>query len=209
MNIINTVCELTNISIAISITHDEEVNSTLVGLDINNVPFFSYQWGQVTKGQRKVQLGATSHGLSALYLHLHHNVIDSRNTDIAQCYLTNRDEILAVVRDLGVIFNGTEWIEKLDISHYRLAIEEQFPGETKAVMVLTSKGDEHRAAYTFTANNLGDLMGTGIKRSETVVLSGHNSRFVHDYASTVVPPQISDVISSHADTLKARFPALV
>jgi hypothetical protein len=193
MNIVNTVIDLgPQIDpCAVLLTHDEESGLSRITFTYGNETLVDHEWGIVQKGNRKYKLGATSHGLTQLYLMLHHNLIATESTLTFDYYVWQRPEILKAVKEIGLIYNGDEWWDKLEQSHFRLPVVEEFPGGVKVVMVLTSSKDEHKATYTISTTY------PAVKDRIRLQMQCANYKMVCGFTSKTKPVSIKSVYDQH------------
>lgn len=199
MNIINSIIEVGPECepYQLVIDHDEETGSSRGKLRWMGYDIIDVTWDAKRHGEAWHRLGATSHGLTQMYLHIHHSLLDTAGHRARDYFTWKREEILSSVRKLGVIYNGDEWWDKLKQSHYRLPITRVISETSKVVMILTSDNKCHKAVY---------LISTDIKSADKCIggdpiVVGSNVRIInhHDLASSPVP--IDTIVLKYAPEL--------
>jgi len=195
MNIINSIIELgaDNQPCKLAINHDQETGVSTVKLSYLESDIVDISWGAKQRKDTKFRLGATAHGLTQLYLHIHHNLIKTDSEFVRDYFAWKREEILENIKALGIIYNGDEWWDKLKQSFFRLAISEQQSETLKVVMVLTSDVKEHKAVYTISTDfKLADKASNG----RTQLLGG-NTRVVSRYSLAESPESIDSILAKY------------
>lgn len=195
MNIINSIIDLgmTNEPCTLLITHDEEQGTTSARLGFMGADVINITWGVKQRKEMKYALGATSHGITQLYLHVHHNLIETDSEYIRDYFAWKRDEILENIKTLGIIYNGDEWWDKLKQSFFRLAISTQKSETLKVVMVLTSDAKEHKAVYTICT----DFKLAKQADSGRTQLMGGNTRVISRYGLTDSPDSVDSILAKY------------
>jgi len=195
MNIVNSIIKLGsgNEPCTITIDHDQETGDANAKLQYMSADIIDITWGIKKRKDTKFRLGATAHGLTQLYLYVHHNLIKTDSPLVRDYFTWKREEILENIKTLGIIYNGDEWWDKLKQSFFRLAIVEQKSETLKAVMVLTSDAKEHKAFYTISA----DSKLTGRENSGRTQLLGVSTRIVSYYNLTESPESIDSILAKY------------
>lgn len=195
MNIFNSVIGLgaNNKPCMLSIHHDQNTNQSSIKLHYMGEPLVDIVLDSTKRKDTSLRLGATSHGITQLYLHVHHSLIKTDNQFVRDYFAWKREEILENIKELGIIYNGDEWWDKLKQSFFRLAVSEQKSETLKVVMVLTSDAKEHKAVYTISTDfKLADKADNG----RTQLLGG-NTRIVSRYSLTESPEPIDSILAKY------------